>query len=135
MVIEHHRHGGERATEGKHMNTPDWLKPGLIGALTGGIVVAVAGFAWAGWMTAGGADRMARSMAAGQVIAAFVPMCVEMSANDPERAAKLAVIQEVSGTRRRDAMMATGWATIPGALAPSRDLATACVNALELPAA
>jgi hypothetical protein len=107
----------------------------LIGALTGGIVVGVAGFAWEGWMTAGGADRMARSMAADQVTAAFVPMCVEMSAKDPERAAKLGVIQEAAGTRRRDGMMATGWATIPGALAPSRDLATDCVNALELPAA
>ena len=28
------------------MNTPEWLKPGVYGALTGAVVVAFVGFTW-----------------------------------------------------------------------------------------
>ncbi|MCC6008223.1 MAG: hypothetical protein JJU40_11145 [Rhodobacteraceae bacterium] len=114
------------------MNTPEWLKPGLVGALVGGIVVAVAGFAGAGWMTTTAADRMGQTMADQQVVAALVPVCIERAGSDPERAAKLATIREpTTATRRRDALLATGWATIEGNLPASRSLATACLAALD----
>src|SRR5690606_22827204 len=105
---------GLAAAEGLNMNTPEWLKPGLYGAVAGGILVAVAGFTWAGWTTAGGADRMAQAMAGQRVVAAMVPVCLGLSAADPDRAAKLATIQEATVPRRREALMATGWATMPG---------------------
>lgn len=114
------------------MKAPEWLKPGLVGALAGGIVVAVAGFAWAGWMTAAAADRMGQTMADQQVVAAFVPVCIERAESDPERAAKLATIREpATATRRRDAVLATGWAEIEGNVPASRTLATACLAALD----
>jgi len=113
------------------MNTPEWLKPGLIGAVVGGIVVAVAGFAGAGWSTAGTAGRTGQTMADQQLVAAFVPVCLERAEADPERAAKLETIrQPTTATRQRDALMAAGWATIEGNTAASRTLATACVAAL-----
>ncbi|MGY6634851.1 MAG: hypothetical protein ACXIU8_14080 [Alkalilacustris sp.] len=114
------------------MNTPEWLKPGLIGAVAGGVVVAVAGFVGAGWTTAATAERTGQAMADQQVIAAFVPVCLERSEADPERAAKLATIrQPTTAVRQRDALLAAGWATIEGNAAASRTLATACVAALE----
>ncbi|KPP85877.1 MAG: hypothetical protein HLUCCO07_03545 [Rhodobacteraceae bacterium HLUCCO07] len=68
------------------MNTPEWLPPGLTGAVLGGMVVAIVGF------TAGGCT-----------------------------------------TSRRDALMATGWATLPEMSSPDRTLAAARLTALDLP--
>lgn len=114
------------------MNTPEWLKPGLIGAVVGGVAAVAAGFAGAGWMTAAGAEASGQAMADRQIIAAFVPVCLERAEADPERTAKLATIrQSATATRQRDALLAAGWATIEGNAAASRTLATACVAALE----
>jgi len=115
------------------MNTPEWLVPGLVGAALGGAIVAVAGFASLGWMTGGQADRMAHGMATDRVMTAMIPVCVERSATDPDRMAHLDTIRQASGIARRDALMATGWATMPGSTAPDRALAAACLTALDLP--
>jgi hypothetical protein len=122
--------------EGTMMNTPEWLKPGLVGAVAGGVIVAIGGFTLEGWMTEGNANQMARDLASESVVAAFVPICVERAENDPERIAKLATIrQATTAVRQRDALLAAGWAEIPGDAAASRNLATACLAALDLPAA
>jgi hypothetical protein len=113
------------------MTTSDWLKPAAYGAIGGAVVVAVAGFAWAGWMTSGGATRMGQGMADAGVVAALVPLCMERAAADPGRDAHLTAIRAATGTRQRDALMATGWATPPGSEAPSRDLAIACLAAMD----
>ena len=117
------------------MNIPEWLKPGLIGAVSGGLLVALAGFAWAGWMTTTRAGHMGQAMADEQVIAALVPVCVERAGRDPDRLGKLATIRQATGTGQRDAVAATGWATIPGNANASRALASACLTALDLEAA
>lgn len=116
------------------MTTPEWLKPGIIGALIGAVFVGIVGFSWGGWMTGGGANKMANAMAHDEVIAAMVPVCLDMARVDPDRAAQLATISAVSTYKRRDAVMATGWATMPGDEKPNRDLAQACVDGLELDA-
>ncbi len=114
------------------MNTPEWLKPGIYGAVVGAIFTVVAGFSWGGWLTAGNAEEMASDMAKDNVIAALLPVCVEMAQNDINRTAKLATIQEASTYKRRDAVMAAGWATVPGSDSPNRDLAQACIAGLQL---
>jgi len=48
---------------------------------------------------------------------------------------KLATIRQATGTGQRDAVAATGWATIPGNANASRALASACLTALDLEAA
>lgn len=114
------------------MNTPEWLQPALIGAVVGGAVVALAGFAGAGWMTGAAADRMGQAMADRQVVSALVPVCLERAQADPDRAAKMATIrQPTTAARQRDALLATGWAATAGNAAISGALATACVAALE----
>ena len=114
------------------MKIPVWLKPGIYGAITGAVLTAVVGFTWGGWVTGNNADKMAMTMAHDDVIAALVPVCVDMARTDPSRAEKLATIRTASTYQRRDAVMAAGWATMPGAETPDRDLAQACLTALEL---
>jgi hypothetical protein len=115
------------------MNTPEWLIPGLVGAAVGVVGFAAVGFAFAGWTTPRQADRMAQTMAADRVMAMMVPVCVERARADSGRAMHLATIGQATGTGRRDALMATGWATMPGNSSPDRALADACLTALDLP--
>ncbi|MFD1158995.1 hypothetical protein [Roseovarius aestuarii] len=116
------------------MNTPEWLKPGIYGALIGAVFVGTVGFSWGGWVTGGGANKMANAMSRDSVIAALLPVCLDMSRTDSDRIAKLATIRETSTYKQRDAVMSAGWATMPGSETPDRDLAQACVAALDLEA-
>ena len=114
------------------MTFPEWTKPGLYGALGGAIAVSILGFTWGGWTTSGSAAALAQDLATEEVTLAMVPVCLNMSAADPERREKLAVLQEASGVGRRNALMETGWATRPGAETPDPNLVDACLAGLEL---
>lgn len=113
------------------MNTPEWLKSGLYGAVVGAALVGIVGFSWGGWVKGGSANRMATAMAHDDVIAALVPVCLDKARTDAERAEKLATIRDARTSQKRDAVMAAGWATVPGADSPNRDLAQACLPALD----
>jgi hypothetical protein len=117
------------------MTSPEWLKPGVYGALIGAVAIMIVGFSWGGWMTGGGARELAADQAHDEVIAALVPICLQISQDDPDRSAKLATITEATSYQRRDAVMEAGWATVPGTDTPSRDLAQACIEVLDLEAA
>ncbi|MBP1805242.1 hypothetical protein [Rubellimicrobium aerolatum] len=117
------------------MTTSEWLKPGVFGAAIGAVAVMALGFSWGGWMTGGGADGMAADLAHDAVISALVPICLQIPQDDPERTTKLATSTEATTYQRRDAVKAAGWATVPGADAPNRDLAQACIQGLDLDAA
>ncbi len=114
------------------MNTPEWLKPGIYGALMGAVFVGVAGFTWGGWVTGGTANDRAQAMSRDEVVASMVPVCLDMARSDPARAAKLATIRAAATYRRRDALMEAGWATVPGADTPDRDIAQACLAVLDV---
>ena len=114
------------------MTFPEWTKPGIYGALGGAIAVSILGFTWGGWVTNGNAQTMAQNLATDEVTMAMVPVCLSISAVDPERAEKLVMLQDLTGFGRRNAMMETGWATRPGSDKPDRKLADACLARLEL---
>jgi hypothetical protein len=116
------------------MNTPEWLKPGIYGAVIGAAVVGIGGFTWGGWVTGGTAHDRAMAMSRTDVVAAMVPVCLDMAQADPDRAAKLAVIREAQTHQRPNALMEAGWATVPGAEAPDRDIAQACLTSLDVDA-
>ena len=52
------------------MNTPEWLKPGLIGVGVGAVALAITGFTWGGWVTGPKAEVMAANQAKVEVLAA-----------------------------------------------------------------
>ncbi|AJE47506.1 MULTISPECIES: hypothetical protein [Celeribacter] len=114
------------------MKTPEWLKPGIYGVLIGVVFVGVAGFTWGGWVTGGTAHDRAVAMSHDDVVAAMVPICLDMARTDPERAEKFATIRAASSYQRRDALMKAGWATVPGTEAPNRDIAQACLASLDV---
>ena len=107
------------------------FKPGFFGAVVGAGALAISGFAWGGWMTGGAAEKMASEHARLAVVSALVPICVEQSSRDPRVAEVLAELQETSSYQRRDFLMKTGWATMPGSSDPDRDVARACAGELE----
>ncbi|MGF1610902.1 MAG: hypothetical protein ACFCUQ_15980 [Kiloniellales bacterium] len=112
------------------MNTPEWLKPALYGAVVGAIALAIVGFSWGGWVTGGTAKQMASAQARLEVVSALVPICIEQSSQDPQLAQKLAQLEGASNYQRSDMLMETGWATMPGASDPNRQVASACMEQL-----
>ena len=114
------------------MTFPEWTKPGIYGALVGAIAITFTGFTLGGWKTTNSAQTMAKDLAAKEVTLAMVPVCLEISAGDPERIKKLAILKDLSGFRQRNALMETGWATLPGSEKPDRNLAEACLPGLAL---
>jgi hypothetical protein len=109
---------------------PEWLKPGLIGAVIGAIALAVLGFSRGGWVTSMKADAMASDRAHSRVISALLPFCIAQSRADPESAIILAKLKETSAYMRADVLMQAGWATAPGETDGNRALATACAASL-----
>ena len=114
------------------MNTPEWLKPFFYGTLIGAASVGIVGFTWGGWVTGGTANDRAMAMSRDDVVASMVPVCLDMARTDPERTSKLATIRAASTYQRRDALMDAGWATLPGTNGPDRDIAQACLAALDV---
>ncbi len=114
------------------MTTPEWLKPGIYGALLGAAFVGIVGFSWGGWVTGGTARDSAMALSQKDVVAAMVPVCLDMAETDPERVQKLATIRAATTYKRRDALMEAGWATVPGAESPNRDIAQACLASLDV---
>ena len=114
------------------MNSPEWLKPGIYGALIGAVFVGVVGFTWGGWVTGGTSNDRAMAMSRDNVVTSMVPVCLDMAQSDPARADKMEMIRAASTYQRRDALMDAGWATMPGTDAPNRDIAQACLAALDV---
>jgi hypothetical protein len=122
------------------MNTPEWLRPGVFGVLAGAVCVGVPVFASGFWVTDGTANDRALAMSHDDVIASLVPVCLDMARADVARADKLATIRAAATflvpvmleNQQIDALMETGWATVPGSYAPDRDIAQACLKELDL---
>ncbi len=116
------------------MNTPEWVKPGIYGALIGAAVIGIGGFAWGGWVTGATARDRAMALSRQDVVAAMVPVCLDMARVDPDRVMKIAAIRDAQTYQRRNALMEAGWATVPGRTAPDRDIARACLDMLDMDA-
>ena len=116
------------------MSIPEWPMPGLAGAAAGGVAGAIFSFSTLGWMTGSQGGTLAQKVAGKRVMATMVPVCVHRAHTDPARMAHLSIIQQATGTGtgKRDAAMATGWATVPGSARPERARAVACLTALDL---
>jgi hypothetical protein len=114
------------------MQIPTWTKPGVTGAIVGAIATMIFGFSQGGWYSGGGAERLAQQKSDVAVIDALVPVCINQSKLDPQSTDKLTKLAAMKTSyEQRDFVISTGWATMPAADGPNRDLATACADALS----
>ncbi|HJR21111.1 MAG TPA: hypothetical protein VJ822_05795 [Dongiaceae bacterium] len=91
----------------------------------------IIGFSQGGWYTAGSADRLAQEKAEVAVIDALIPVCISQSKLDPEATAKLGQLAGMKTSyEQRDFVLDAGWATMPAADEPNRELAGRCADAL-----
>ena len=116
---------------------PQWIKPGIFGAIVGAIALAIVGFTSLGWVGANTAESMAVERADAAVVEALVPVCVTRAKMDAETGP---LLQELAGKTskgdRRSFVEKAGWAKMPGDESSNRNLAEACAQALgELAAA
>ncbi len=125
------------------MNVPTWIKPGLMGAAAGAVVLAIVGFS-AGWVVSGGkAEKMAQERSDAAVMAALTPICVAQfnsmttaaAASDDEkgmakgsRVAILASLRKEDSWKRGDFVQKHGWATMPGSAKANAEVASACAE-------
>jgi hypothetical protein len=116
--------------EGNIVQSPEWLKPALYGAMAGAATLAIAGFSWGGWLTGGTAEQIASDRARLEVVAALVPVCIEQSNQDPVSTTTLASLMEARPQQRDRMLMEAGWATMPGATNPNSAVARACMQEL-----
>ncbi|MBN8940814.1 MAG: hypothetical protein J0H01_15040 [Rhizobiales bacterium] len=110
------------------MKTPDWLKPGLYGAVCGAAALAIVGFSWAGWMTKGGARQNAFERSQTDVVAALASICVDQARRDPKNTERVAALKAASSWTRGDMVVQNGWATMPGKTEADRMVANACAD-------
>lgn len=110
------------------MKMPKWFRPAFWGAVIGALALVIIGFAWAGWMTSGRAERMAAERARAEVVSALVPVCLERFQRDPQAEERIAQLRGAQAYQRRDLVMNFGWATLPGTDRPDRAVAEACVS-------
>ncbi len=106
------------------------IKPALLGAVGGGIVLAIIGFAWGGWVTGGTAQQMAEESAQKAVVARLAPICVEQFNQDLDKDQKLEKLKETKSWEREDYVEKQGWATMPGEKEADSTVAAKCAELL-----
>ena len=110
---------------------PQWIKPGVWGAVIGSVLTMIIGFSYGGWTTSGTAARLAQQQADAAVTTALVPLCVAQSKADAAALKKMGELKALTSSyEQRDFVTKTGWATVPGNPDPNRDVAEACAAAL-----
>lgn len=113
------------------MDIPQWIKPGAYGAVAGGIIVAVVGFTWGGWVTGGSALASAQEAAEASRTELAAAICVQNFMADARVRNNLAELQDVSSsTQRRGYVEAGSWAVMPDREEIARTTAAQCANAL-----
>ncbi|MGB0631896.1 MAG: hypothetical protein ACPGRZ_14505 [Alphaproteobacteria bacterium] len=100
------------------------LKPGIVGAAAGAIVLAIVGFNWGGWVTGDEASEMTRNA----VVERLVPICVGQYNSDSDKVRKLAELKKVDSWLRGDYVVKQGWATMPGATEADQSIARGCAD-------
>jgi hypothetical protein len=110
---------------------PSSLKPALWGAAGGALVLAVVGFTWGGWMTAGTAERTAEQRASTAVVTALAPICVSQFQLAADAAAQQGEMNKINVYERDSFVEKAGWATMPGSKAPDPNVAKACAELIS----
>ncbi len=106
------------------------IKTALWGAVGGGIVLAIIGFAWGGWVSGGSAQQMAEELAQNAVVDRLTPICVEQFNQGSEKDQKFKELKEKAYYERGGYVEKQGWATMPGEEKPDSKVADKCGDRL-----
>ena len=109
------------------MKIPVWLKPGLLGAACGAIIISYVGFAQLGWKTAASAAAFAQESAESAVVTALVPFCVAKAQVGTEQVALTKFRAVETSFSRTEFVQQAGWAMVGDGKSPNNTaLARAC---------
>jgi len=108
------------------MQIPSWISPALTGAAVGAAALAIVGFSFGGWVTAGTAGASVRD-ARTQLAAKF---CVNKFAAGPDAVAQFAKLKETKSWERDELIEEGGWASFPGVDGGVLGVADACAKQL-----
>jgi hypothetical protein len=112
------------------MQVPQWVKPGVWGAVIGAVALMIIGFSWWGWTLSSTAEHMATERASAAVVALLTPICVDSFMKQPDAMAKLAEFRQTAAWRQTEFVEKGGWATASGSTAPHSAVARACAEQL-----
>ena len=104
------------------------IKLGLWSAIGGGIILAIVGFSWGGWMTGGSAQEMAVEITSAAMVDRLAPLCLMRFNEDPEKDQKFEALNKASSWQRRGYVEEQGWATLAGENKPDSPVAIECVD-------
>lgn len=110
------------------MKLPENTNAYLWGAAVGAIALAVVGFGWGGWVTGGGASKMAAMAANDAKVAALAPICASRFSAQDNSAVKIAELAKASTWDRGNVIEKSGFATMPGSKTADSDVARACAE-------
>lgn len=114
------------------MNTPQWVKPAILGGVAGAVILGVVGFTGAGWLTASKASANASERASAEVVAALLPICIHQAESDPRFTDRLANLKGMQQSfQRSTAVEDWGWATMPGSERVNSRVARECAKSLN----
>jgi len=109
---------------------PEGWKPFSLGALAGAVIITWTGFDALGWKTASAVENLGKRQADVAVVAALATICDARFRKDAGFAAHLAELTKVERYSRGEIVTKAGWATMPGATEPNRDVGQACADLL-----
>jgi hypothetical protein len=112
------------------MQVPQWVKPGVWGAIIGTVAIMISGFSWWGWTLGSTAEQMATERANKAVVAFLTPICVESFMKQPDATARLAEFQQTAAWKQPEFVEKGGWATAPGNSTSPSVVARACAEQL-----
>ena len=114
------------------MNIPIETKPALWGIAGGAAAMAIVGFGWGGWTTAGKAESAALTLANDAVVMALAPVCVDKFQRAGDAPANLAAFRKADSWSQGDFVEKGGWAAVPGTHTAERlsAVAKACAGLL-----
>lgn len=110
------------------MEIPTVVKPLLQGAALGAAALAILGFSWGGWVTASGAEELAKKRASSALVTALAPICVENFRRGKDSAEQLVALKKVRSWEQAEFVQKGGWAKMPGSSEPDTAMARACAE-------
>ena len=106
----------------------DMIKSSVYGAFGGAVALAVVGFGWGGWVTAGSAELAAKTRSENAVVAVLAPICATQFQKAPDATAQQAALVAKGSWEQKKLVEAAGWARMPGSTEVAAGVANACAN-------